>query len=276
MQGIHRRVVLGMLTAGIIIATLVAALFFPQVRIQSNPRQLDLGDTWTYKVTFPDSKSYITTATVQAISKLNRTEVYVLLRDDTEHISTEYLWISFNWHQLKSFIPHIGNMEANITSTYTPPLALFRIPFHVGDEWNVNSTAVTVTSIDNESIYQSGVLNETRATESVDSISTPAGKFETFRVVVYANHTLSEVLWFSPILGQVVRGDYYNDNETVTQVLVEYGHAPQSSTVREPEAPLKAIFCTLRVRATRYENLSQVISTSNQATSRRELNPSFE
>jgi hypothetical protein len=275
MKGIDRRIVLSMLIAAIIVTTLVAALFLPP-RIQSNPMQLELGDTWTYKVTFPDSKSYITTETVQDISELNGTEVYVLLRDDKEHISTEYLWISRNWFQLKSFIPHIGNLGANIATTYTPPFALFRIPFHVGDQWNVNSTLVTVTTINSERIYQIGVLNETRATESVDSISTPAGKFETFRVVVYANHTLSEVLWFSASLGQIVRGYYYNNNETVTQDLVGYGYAPRSSTAGDSGAPSQATFCTLRIRETRYENLSQVISIWNRATSSREMNPSFE
>jgi hypothetical protein len=275
MRGFDRRIVLSILITAIIVTALAATLSL-QPRIQSSPRQLELGDNWTYKITFPDSKSYVTTETVQNISEINGTEVYVLLRDDKEHISTEYLWISRNWFQLKSFIPRIGNLGANITTTYTPPFALFRIPFHVGDQWSVNSTVMTVTSISNERIYQSGVLNETRATESVDSVSTPAGKFETFRVVVHANHTLTEVYWFSPFLGQIVRGYYYNNNEIVTQDLIGYGYAPQSSAVSDSEAPSQATFCAVRIGETRYENLSQVISIWNRATSSRELNPSFE
>jgi hypothetical protein len=185
-------------------------------------RHLTVGDSWNYKIVFPDSESYQLTESVRGIIDLNGTETYMILRDDAHHISTQYLWITLDWHEVKAFTPAIGNLLANSTITYKPPVQLFQVPFHVGDQWNVNSTVLTITKLNNTTISSSALLLQVRTTSSLDEVSTPFGKFHAFKVIVMQNGTLSEILWFDTGLGQVVYGEFYNDHEKVTQSLIGY------------------------------------------------------
>jgi hypothetical protein len=185
-------------------------------------RHLTVGDSWNYKIVFPDSESYQLTESVRGIIDLNGTETYMILRDDAHHISTQYLWITLDWHEVKAFTPAIANLFANSTITYKPPVQLFQVPFHVGDQWNVKSTVLTITKPINTTISSSALLLQVRTTSSLDEVSTPFGKFHAFKVIVMQNGTLSEILWFDTGLGQVVYGEFYNDHEKVTQSLIGY------------------------------------------------------
>ena len=109
------------------------------------PRPLEVGDSWNYKIAFPDSESHQLTESVRGIIDLNGTEKSMILRDDAHHISTQYLWITLDWHELRTFTRAIGNLLANSTVTYNPPVQIFQVPFHVGDQWNVKTTMRTIT-----------------------------------------------------------------------------------------------------------------------------------
>jgi hypothetical protein len=149
-------------------------------------------------------------------------KAYVLFKDDPQHLSTQYLWITLDWHEIKTFTPSIGNLLANSTVTYTPPIQLFHVPFRVGDQWTVKSVVRTVTIVKNTTIDSSTLLTEERVTSSMEPISTSVGQFNAFKVTVTENGRLSETSWFDTSLGQVVYGEYYNDNEKVTQTLMGY------------------------------------------------------
>jgi hypothetical protein len=183
-------------------------------------RRLTVGDSWSYKIVFPDSESYQLTESVRGIIDLNGTETYMILRDDPHHISTQYLWITFDWYEVRTFTPAIGNLFANSTVTYNPPIQLFHVPFHVGDQWNVKTTVLT--KLKNTTISSTAVLLQVRTTSLSDEVSTPLGEFHAFKVKVMQNGTLSEILWFDAGLGQVVYGEFYNDHEEVTQSLIGY------------------------------------------------------
>ena len=186
------------------------------------PRELRVGDSWTYKILFPDSKSYELTDRVHAISELNGTRVYVIFRDDADHISTQYMWISTNWFELMTFKPQIGNLLVNSTEMYSPPVEMFHIPFHVGDRWTIRSAVTTIVESNQMRVESTKMLHEERDTDSVEQITTPGGRFRAFKVTVAANGTRSETLWFDPVLGQVVYGEFYNGEEKVTQTLMSY------------------------------------------------------
>lgn len=196
-------------------------------------RRLAVGDSWNYKIVFPDSESYQLTESVKGIIDLNGTETYMILRDDPHHISTQYLWITLDWHEVRTFRPAIGNLLANSTMTYKPPVQLFQIPFHVGDQWNVKSTVLTMTKLNNTTISLTALLLQVRTTSSLDTVSTPIGKFHAFKVLVMQNGTLSETLWFDTGLGQVVYGEFYNDHEKVTQILIGYNLSPVATSTTE-------------------------------------------
>jgi hypothetical protein len=196
-------------------------------------RRLAVGDSWNYKIVFPDSESYQLTESVRGIIDLNGTETYVILRDDPHHISTQYLWITLDWYEVKAFTPTIGNLLANSTITYKPPVQLFQVPFHVGDQWNVKSAALTTTKLNNIIISSTALLLQVRTTSSLDEVSTPLGKFHAFKVIVTQNGTLSETLWFDTGLGQVVYGEFYNDHEKVSQSLIGYKLNPVATSVTE-------------------------------------------
>jgi hypothetical protein len=199
--------------------------------VSSVPKQLRIGDSWTYQVIFPDGESYELTESVKDTVQLNGTETYLLLRDDPQHASTEYLWITPDWREIKTFQPSIGNMVANSSVTYSPPIELLQIPLRVGDKWIVNSTVTTITQLKNSKIQAITRLVEKREFEKIDEISTPAGSFRAFKVIVTMNGAPIEITWFDTSLGQIVRGEYYNGLEVVTQSLVSYSETfPATST----------------------------------------------
>jgi hypothetical protein len=187
-----------------------------------SPRRLTTGDVWNYKVAFPDAKSYELTVSVRDIVDLNGTDAYVILYDDTQHLSTEYLWITLDWYEVRTFRPAVGNIIANSTTTYSPPVQLFHVPFHSGDRWIVNSTLHTVTRVKNTTLTSTELLLEVRTTSPIEDISTPAGRFHAYKVTVTREGRLSETLWFDAGLGEVVYGEFYNDNEKVTQMLTSF------------------------------------------------------
>jgi len=217
-----RRSIVALVLLVAILATLSPLAFMWNETRSTLPRRLAAGDSWNYKVVFPDSKSYQLTVSVRDLADLNGTEAYVILYDDSQHLSTQYLWITLDWHEVKTFRPTIGNLLANSTTIYTPPVQLFQVPLHIGDKWTVNSTLHTTTEVKNTTITSTELLLEVRTTTSIDDVSTPLGKFHAFKVTVTQNGTLSEVLWFDAGLGQVVYGEYYNNNEKVTQTLTSY------------------------------------------------------
>jgi hypothetical protein len=221
---------------GLLVTALV--VFYPlAIRWQESKgtltRRLAVGDSWNYNIVFPDSESYQLTESVRGIIDLNGTETYMILRDDPHHISTQYLWITFDWHEVKTFTPAIGNLIANSTTTYKPPVQLFQVPFHVGDQWNVKSTVLTITKLSNTTINSTALLLQFRTTSSLDDVSTPFGKFHAFKVIVMQNGTLSETLWFDTGLGQVVYGEFYNDHEKVTQSMIGYNLNPVATSATE-------------------------------------------
>ena len=182
-----------------------------------------MGDNWAYTIIYPDGETFSLTESVIGLTELNGTKTYLFLRDDTQHISTEYLWVTTDWRELQTFQPHIGNLGANSTVTYTPPIQLLRIPLKTGDKWRV-STRVTTTTELQKSRIQTGVqLVEEREVRRIEEVSTPAGTFRAFRLDASVNHSLSEIIWFDTSLGQVVKAEYYNlEQEAVTQTLVTY------------------------------------------------------
>lgn len=190
------------------------------------PRRLQIGDSWTYRVAFPDSKSYVLTESVLRIDDLNRTSAYVVFLDDSQHISTQYLWITPDWHEIKTFRPSIGNMRANSTVIYSPPIKLYHTPFLVGDHWTVKSTAHTIAFVNGTRIDTQFLRLEERTTSSVDTVQTPIGQFRAFKVTATSNGTLSEAVWFQTEIGQAVYGEFYNNNERVTQSLISYKLSP--------------------------------------------------
>ena len=187
---------------------------------QGNPRRLEVGDTWSYVVVFPDSHQYTQTDIVQA-DLPNGT--YLIFRDDSQHISTGYLWLTYSWHETRESRVRIGNLMANSTSTYDPPIELIRIPLRVGDEWNVDSNLTIRTSIRNQTQIDVSVIHQMRETVSEELIHTPIGNFQSFVINVTTGRSLYETLWFSVELGQVVYAKFYNSlGESVTESLVGY------------------------------------------------------
>jgi hypothetical protein len=225
-----------MIALGLLVTALV--VFYPlAIRWEeskgASTRQLTVGDSWNYKIVFPDSESYQLTESVRGIIDLNGTETYVILRDDPHHISTQYFWITLDWYEVRTFTPAIGNLLANSTITYSPPIEMFQVPFHVGDQWNVKSTVVTTIKLNNTTISSTALLLQVRTTSSLDEVSTPLGRFHAFKVIVMQNGTLSETLWFDTGLGQVVYGEFYNDYEKVTQSLIGYKLNPVATSATE-------------------------------------------
>lgn len=151
------------------------------------PRHFVVGDKWTYKVVFLVSKSYEFTETVLDLTQVNSTYVCTLFRDDAQYIMTQYLWVTYDWLQVKLVQPHIGNLLANSTVIYNPPLLLLRIPIQIGDSWSINSKAQTTFEFDNKTITKTELLREDRTITSLDQLTTPAGRFNAFK--------LSEAEW---------------------------------------------------------------------------------
>lgn len=203
--------------------------FSPDSFIPATPRLMAVGDNWVYSVTYPDGESFLLTESVIGLTELNGLKSFLLFRDDAQHISTEYLWITSDWREIQTFQPHIGNLQANSTVTYSPPLQLFQIPLKIGEKWQVNTSMTTITELQKSRIRTDVRLVEERDVQGMDEVSTPAGRFRAFRISTSTNHSLSETTWLDASMGQVVKAEYYNlEEEAVTQILVTYSEAPLS------------------------------------------------
>lgn len=199
---------------------------------ENSPIHLEIGDNWTYRVVFPDAKSYVFTETVKAKDNLNGTVTNVMFRDDAQHMSTQYFWITQDWFEVKTYRPSIGNLPANSTSIYSPGLELFHVPFHVGDKWKIESTVRTLTVVNNIGTESTTLLYQERQTVALEQISTPTGNYHGFKVAATENGELFEALWFSTAIGQVVYGEFHNGNEVVTQALVSYKLSAHTAAAR--------------------------------------------
>ena len=193
----------------------------------ATPRRLEVGDIWRYTVVFPDSHEYTLTETVEA--KLSN-DTYLIFRDDNQQISTGYLWLTSSWYETGESKTLIGNLRANSTSTYDPPIELIHIPLRVGDEWNVESNLTIRTNVGNQTRIDQSSLHQVRETVSEGMIHTPVGYVQSFMINVTTGHSLYETLWFNIELGQIVYAKFYNPlGETVTETLAGYSLAPRST-----------------------------------------------
>jgi hypothetical protein len=225
------------------------------------PRPLQVGDRWFYKVVFPDSNGYTLTEIVQEKTQINGTETYVILNDDDLHISTNYLWVTANWHEIRTTRPNIGNLNASSVTIFEPPIELVQIPLHVGEKWEINSTAKTLTLVSNKTQVSVSEVQETRQVVSHELMRTPAGNFQAFKITVTSGITPFETLWFSSGLGQVVYGEYYNPiGEVVTQTLTGYN---LNDGVPNLDSP--CISPPISITYTSTGSAPQVISTTNSA-----------
>jgi hypothetical protein len=219
------------------------------------PRHLQVGDRWVYNVVFPDSNGYTLSETVQEKFVRNRTETYVVFDDDAQHISTSYMWITSDWREIKTSKPSIGNLGASSVTIYAPPIELIHIPLRVGDEWETNSNATTLTYLGNRTQASTLEVQQTRQTVSLEHVQTPVGNFLTFKISVLSQNSPFETLWFSSNLGQVVYAKFYNPlGEAVTETLTGYAlndsasnwnsayQARLASNDPSPQNPTQVIF----------------------------------
>jgi hypothetical protein len=214
-----------LVSVAVAIAILAGSLLFSSV-LQCQavyPRHLQVGDRWIYNIAFPDSNGYTLTETVQEKFMRNGTETYLVFDDDSQHISTSYAWITSDWHEIKSNKPSIGNLGASSVTIYTPAIQLIHIPLRIGDEWEANSNATTLTYFGNRTLISTSEIRQTRQTISSERVQTPVGNFQAFKISVLSKNSPFETLWFSASLGQVVYAKFYNPlGEAVIQTLTGY------------------------------------------------------
>ena len=184
------------------------------------PRLLNLGDSWNYQVTFPDSHGYVLTETIRDLVPNN---TYLIFQDDDQHITTGYWWLNSSWFESQASKVRIGNMDAQILTIYNPPIRLIQIPLRVGNDWIVNSSLITKTTAGNETKVNASGFVEERKTVALEFVQTPAGYFQAYKIDVITSGSLYETLWFSKDLGLVVYAKFYNTiGESVTETLAGY------------------------------------------------------
>jgi hypothetical protein len=195
--------------------------------------------------------------------EINGSVTYVIFTDDDQHISTNYVWLTYAWYEIKSVRPHIGNLQASSVTIYAPPIELIHVPLRVGDSWEINSSSRTIVSFaDNRTQITMSLARQTRETLRSEQIITPAGRFQAFRVGVLSSDSPFETIWFSSKLGQIVYAEFYNPlGEAVTQTLTSYTltNASGGWTLAQSVCPLLLVSSA--------ESLTEVISTTNLAIS---------
>jgi len=259
--GPRRQLVKPILVAAAI-AVLSGSLFLSQVSHYQAvyPRHLQVGDRWVYNIVFPDSNGYALSETVQKKLVENGTETYVVFDDDSQHISTSYMWITSDWHEIKASKPSIGNLGVSSVTVYAPPIQLIQVPLRIGDEWEAISNATTTTYSGNRTMASTLEIRQVRQTISSESVQTPAGNFQTFKISVLSQNLPFETLWFSSNLGQVVYAKFYNlIGEAAIETLTAYALNDSASNWNPAyQAPLVS-------NDTSAGNVAQVIFAANPA-----------
>jgi len=258
----HRRRSIKLLLVAPLLAVLVISVLFSLVlRYKAvYPRHLQVGDRWVYNITFPDSNGYTMSETVKEKLVLNDVETYVVFDDDSQHISTGYMWITSDWHEIKASKPSIGNLGASSATVYVPPLQLIHIPLRIGDAWEAISNATTTAYLGNRTMASTLEIRQMRQTISSERVQTPAGDFQTFKINVLSQNAPFETLWFSSNLGQVIYAKFYNPiGEAAIETLTAYALNDSASNWNSArQAPLVS-------NDTSAENVAQVIFAASPA-----------
>lgn len=125
----------------------------------------------------------------------------------------------------------VTNDEMETTTTYSPPLGAELDPTEdgPGDSWDETMTEATT-------VYTDGVLDESitevrtyqfSIASSRESVTVPAGTFDTLKLTVTDEDGGREVSWYSEVAGDAVKMEYYSEGSSepyTTFELNEYSH----------------------------------------------------
>lgn len=165
---------------------IIATCGFSGIYAETDTPALTVGDTWTYGFLNTVTNEVVErwTLTIDRIEDYEGTSCYVWTTDYQE--STLQEWITTeegDWTILRLNHDIYVNDEI-ILQTYSPGMKLFDFPLTVGKEWSgESSVTLNVTRSTGEIVYvNSFMLSWHRKVVSVESITVPAGTFDTYLV----------------------------------------------------------------------------------------------
>jgi hypothetical protein len=143
---------------------------------------------------------------------------------------------------LYQFIPF--PYELHLVTTSEPSLEVFDFPLGVGETWQLASLSTmsgyfSITGVYEQSLNGSQWVEETVSCTGEESVSVPAGVFDSFLISRGTTST-----WYSSGAGNIVKSmiDESSENFSVqmTQMLQSFSRAPQPLTVTELLTPCVA------------------------------------
>jgi len=137
--------------------------------------------------------------------------------------------------------------EANATIIYTPPIEYFDFPINVGENWSIYSNMTASGSFEvagllTKSFNESSVIRMYAGCSEEETISTPAGAFDTFHIVSEENGSYES--WYSPVVGNAVKSitnTVGNITLHTTTILISYNLFSQPINLTEEIQPSVAI-----------------------------------
>ncbi len=173
----------------------------------STPPALKIRDTWKYAY----NNNVTSIASVIGISIPCATGVNDVCTVNVEESSSQanYQWLLPDWSLVKDNLTRSG---ASQNDTFSPPAPIYSWPLTVGKTWTISS-AIQTTVVTADGVQtNSTVWNQTRKVSAEETITVPAGTFDTFVIDGFDSVSQRQVLrrWYSYQAKTSVRAEFFN------------------------------------------------------------------
>lgn len=206
---------------------LILSALLPFALAIENAPVLSVGDAWTYDIKTALDETFQEKDTVLTIEKCGEKECYVFGTESPKE-TTKY-WMTRDWELVR--LTGTSEKKESFDFVYTPAIAIYSFPLTTGKRWEWKSTfSGYLTDSRGERFNYNGTIDGvSRKVVSTESITVPAGTFDTLVIEHYSGGILSRRVWFSPVAKEAVKFEFYNEGQLVLSgVLASYA---QGSTI---------------------------------------------
>ncbi len=135
--------------------------------------------------------------------------------------------------------------EMTNTNLFFPPLELYDFPLKIYDLWEISCNSLSsgsfiVEDLIQEEFSESGWLDQTMQCTGKESVSVPAGDFESYKIT-YS----SDTIWYSPEVGNIVKSEVdhsgSNNSFNMDLSLESFSRGTQPINISEKIDPSEAL-----------------------------------
>jgi hypothetical protein len=188
---------------------------------------LSVGDHWRYLAVDKYGK-YYSTEIIDRREDFEGVQCYVLIHNESQ--ITETVWMTSDWLMLKTYMEEKFPYNSYFRK-YEPGLKLYDFPLIIGREWGTKSHITITEGNETDTWYSEGGMDWIRNVVSRETITVPAGTFETYVIEEFNSRGVNTRYWFSVDAKNYVKMEYFGENVMGDGeiILLNYELVPQEN-----------------------------------------------